>query len=394
MLVGLVCPKTASRQHQDLAAFLKWYFETYGHLAIEEWLPRDTQGFLHYLERLGRAATTINRNFASLRHFARWVHEQPGTPFVQGLPTRGIRELTVEESEAKKLSTREVNRLFKAAEMLVVTETRKNGRPIRNRAILALLYFTGLRASELCALTLEQYDGKHLEWVQRKGRNRTRALYISKECRTHLDAYLKAERPLDDPGGKKPWLFLVPNSDKPLSRMSVWRILLKLAQEATKHSKGEIKIHPHRLRHTFGAEVREKTGSDSETAVLLGHTSIKYVGRYARRTEKEREEVLDSLGQGSILSNEPKTESKPKTKKKKKALKPKQKQQIETLVYASEKELRQDSTAERYKREIAAFLNGRQRHPKGLSRLVRSDSRAHPRDKQKAQGAQNSPLCR
>jgi integrase len=49
------------------------------------------------------------------------------------------------------------------------------------------------------------------------------------------------------------------------------------------------------LRHTFGFLVRQKTGSDTETAALLGHSSLKYVGRYVRQTDLERESVLDEI---------------------------------------------------------------------------------------------------
>ncbi len=61
------------------------------------------------------------------------------------------------------------------------------------------------------------------------------------------------------------------------------------------HSKDDLTIHPHQLRHTFGYKVRKLTGSDTETAAFLGHSSLKYVGRYARSTKKEREKILDAL---------------------------------------------------------------------------------------------------
>jgi len=57
-------------------------------------------------------------------------------------------------------------------------------------------------------------------------------------------------------------------------------------------------LHPHRLRHIFGFEVRQRTKSDSETARLLGHQSDKYAGRYARSTQAEREQLLDTLEVG------------------------------------------------------------------------------------------------
>lgn len=302
---GVQSPHTTEAKRRDLGNFMQWYADVNGHLTIEEWLPRDTQGFLNSLERKGRAPTTINRAFAVLRRFTRWVHDQPDSPFRFGLPTKGIKELAVDEPEAKKLSRREINALFKASDMLVLTETRKNARPRRNRAILALLYYTGLRVSELCALKRDQYDGKHLHNIHRKGKARTKQFYVSVECRRQLDDYLEIERPKDDPENASEWL-LVPyqrngrnhRDDTPLTRQMVFHILNHLADEASKHKTDRIHIHPHRLRHTFGSEVREETGSDSETARLLGHADNKYVGIYTRKTDAERESVLERIGKG------------------------------------------------------------------------------------------------
>ncbi len=47
-------------------------------------------------------------------------------------------------------------------------------------------------------------------------------------------------------------------------------------------------LHPHQLRHTFGALYREASGSDTETAAALGHAGLQYVGRYVRKTDNER----------------------------------------------------------------------------------------------------------
>ena len=79
-----------------------------------------------------------------------------------------------------------------------------------------------------------------------------------------------------------------------MTRRQIHKILVRIANEATKHH-GAIHMHPHRLRHTFGFEIRERTKSDSETARALGHQSDKYAGRYARSTQAEREAVLDTL---------------------------------------------------------------------------------------------------
>lgn len=107
----------------------------------------------------------------------------------------------------------------------------------------------------------------------------------------------------DDPDGKAEPLLLSTDLTANggfLTRRSVAYVLDHLAQEANKHRDDERKIavHPHRLRHTFGAWYRDKTGSDTETAAALGHMSIKYVGIYATRSRAEREAVLDEMKVG------------------------------------------------------------------------------------------------
>jgi len=293
-VVGVQSNHTLAAKIRDLGGFIRWYLENNGHLLIEQWMPRDTQGYLHHLEELGRAPSTVNRVFASLRRFARWCNEQADSPFRFGLPTRGIKERTMDEPDAKKLDKRTMHQLFKAADSLVVTELRKNARPRRNKAMLALLYYTGLRVSELCQLRLEQYDGKYLQRLKRKG-NKYQNVYLNSSCRAAVDDYLDGEeRQRDDPDEDLEPLFLSTRRGR-LNRSQVNRVVDHIAQEVNKHRKGDekIRVHPHQLRHTFGAIYREKTGSDTETAAVLGHTGLKYVGRYVRKTQAEREQVLE-----------------------------------------------------------------------------------------------------
>ncbi len=229
-----------------------------------------------------------------MRHFAKWAYIQKENLFTADLPTRGIKQLHIEEPGAKSLSNREINRIFKAADRLVATDNRKNSRPRRNRAILALLYYTGLRVSELCNLDREQYTGKHLLNVRRKGISRTRKMYVSKDCRGYLDDYVSTEWKIDAQGEENAPLILSTKS-RSLTRVTIWKVLERLSREASKHTKDNIRIHPHQLRHTFGLEVRKRTGSDTETAALLGHSGLAYVGRYVRKTDEEREKILDDL---------------------------------------------------------------------------------------------------
>ena len=293
---GIQAENTLSAKLRDLTGFIRWFVSLNGHGEIRDWMPRDTMAYLLEVEKAGKRPATINRIFATLRHFARWVNEQPGAVFsTHGLPTRGVKELVIDEPDCKKLSRVEIHRLFRAADTLCVTEVRGSQRPKRTRAIFALLYSTGLRVSELIALKRSQYDGRYLRDVKRKGRGRTRGLYIVSETRRHLDEYIESERKQDDSKSCHAPLFIANAKGGEMRRQRIRQGLVKLGQEAGKYSGEVIIVHPHRLRHTFGAEYREKTGSDTETASALGHASLKYVGRYVRKTDAERELALEAV---------------------------------------------------------------------------------------------------
>ena len=293
---GVQADNTFDAKTRDLEGFVRWFVAVNGHTKLESWMPRDTQAFLNHLEAQGKAPATVNRVFATIRHFARWVQDLPGGRFaLHGLPTRGIKELTLDEPSCKKLSRVEIHRLFKAADELVLTETKATQRPRRNRALLSVLYHTGMRVSELIDLGRDQYDGRNFLNLKRKGKGRTKKLYIAADAREAIDEYLAKEWEQDwllQSVGK---LFLGHGGKTSVTRFNVASILERIAKQAAVRHGKIIDLHPHRLRHTFAAEFRDKTNSDSETARALGHASTQYVGRYVRMTDEEREKTIDGL---------------------------------------------------------------------------------------------------
>lgn len=106
----------------------------------------------------------------------------------------------ISDSARERVVVAEFDRGEKAADALCLSETRKNARPYRNRALLTLLYYTGLRVSELVELDRDQYDGKHLRQLKRKGR-KCQDVYLVAKYRAALDDYFQKERKHDDPDG-------------------------------------------------------------------------------------------------------------------------------------------------------------------------------------------------
>ena len=172
----------------------------------------------------------------------------------------------------------------------------------RNLALLGVLYYSGLRVSEVIDLTRAQYDGAALCDVARKGGRQARKLVLHPECARLIDDYLAHERGRDvadlnsttsDIGATDASrsLFVSARTGGRVDRVRIGRMLARLAERATStpgYTVGAFSVHAHRLRHTFGAAYRAASGSDTETAAALGHAGLQYVGRYVRQTDAER----------------------------------------------------------------------------------------------------------
>ena len=96
-VLGIQSPNTAIAKRRDLEAFFKWFYENNGNLDITDRLPRDTAGFLAHLESEAKAPATVNRALATLRRWARWAVETGQAPFAGTLPTKGIKERSIDE---------------------------------------------------------------------------------------------------------------------------------------------------------------------------------------------------------------------------------------------------------------------------------------------------------
>lgn len=111
---GLQSPNTFEAKRRDLTVFVGWFVALNGTSDMTQWLPRDIQAYLESLKAQGRAATTINRAFATLRHFARWSNDQPGDAFGEhGLPTRGVKMLVAGEPDCKKVDPKDMGAVLR-----------------------------------------------------------------------------------------------------------------------------------------------------------------------------------------------------------------------------------------------------------------------------------------
>jgi integrase/recombinase XerD len=184
----------------------------------------------------------------------------------------------------------EVTRLKAAAEQLLHLKSRRNQNPLRDRAIFLVLLHTGLRISELLALDLDQYRGKHFHNVRRKGKTVTRKTFLAQEAREALDRYVSHVR------GYRPGPLFCSQAGSRLGRQNVDAALKALASQANSRLPKNRRIHlsAHILRHTMLRKTAEKHGVQYAME-LSGHTSSRYIWRYVQPSQDQKEAALEDL---------------------------------------------------------------------------------------------------
>jgi len=166
---------------------------------------------------------------------------------------------------------------------------------LRDKAILELLFSTGLRVSELCALDRDSIDlDKGMFSVRGKG-SKIRVVFISDSARDVLKEYLKERKDID------PALFVrdskSPNKEEKLqlTPRSVQRIIKKYAVKAGISKK----VTPHWLRHSFATDLLRNGADLRSVQMMLGHANISTTQIYTHFTDKQLEDIHKKFHSGN-----------------------------------------------------------------------------------------------
>lgn len=219
--------------------------------------------YLEVLAGLGLTANSITRNISSIRSFHEFA-------VVENLAAANPAELVDLPKKADKLPE-----ILDPDEITAIMEApdRENNAGIRDAAILELLYATGMRVTELADL---QADWLYFEigFIRVIGKgSKERLVPVGEMARQALDYYIKKTRPLflqpSRTGKSKNKLFLNQRGG-PLSRVSIWNIVKRYAEEAgiTKN------VYPHIFRHSFATHLLEGGADLRAVQEMLGHVSI------------------------------------------------------------------------------------------------------------------------
>lgn len=221
----------------------------------------DVLSFLASLQANNYATSSIARALIALKVFFRFLkrEELHAQDIGQLLDTPKLWQMLPDV-----LSSAEVEALL--AEPDVATN-----RGIRDKAILELLYATGIRVSELCNLAIYDVDDDQVR-VFGKG-SKERIVPISARAVNAIDVYLSRVRHLANIEEKKLFLSL---KGKPIDRTSIWKLIKVYAKQAniTKN------IFPHTMRHSFASHLLDGGADLRIIQEMLGHAQISSTDRY------------------------------------------------------------------------------------------------------------------
>jgi len=212
--------------------------------------------------------------------------------FLKYLSKRGINTLAADRVELGRARTREIDFLEKdEVERLLTSPKGTSLQALRDKAILELLYSTGLRVSELISLNRNSINLKRDDGFSVRGKgDKVRVVFLSESAREILTQYL-AKRPDIDEA-----LFIrIPKSEKSLSRSADLRLTPRSVQRMLKKyaaAAGITKdVHPHTLRHSFATNLLRNGADVRSVQALLGHSSITTTQVYTHVTDRQLKEI-------------------------------------------------------------------------------------------------------
>ena len=225
----------------------------------------------------GVSKRSCKRRLCALKHFYKFLLNEG---YIKDDPFLFV--------DSPKTEKRYPRVLYKEQVMEILKENRKrtDNLALRDQAILSLLYYAGLRASELCNLTMQNVSLRQRIIRVEKGKgNKDRMVPISEECRKDIETYIKNSRgvllaqvPMDL---QKP-NFILNNKGNPLTVRGLEYILDTIENKTGTF----VDLHPHILRHSFATHLLENGADLRVIQELLGHESINATQVYTHVTEE------------------------------------------------------------------------------------------------------------
>lgn len=235
-------------------------------------------GYLGELKNNGTAASSISRTIASIRSFFNFLMQEE---LITDNPAIDLESPRIEKRLPRVLTTKEVD-------LLLDQPNPGNHNGLRDKAMLELLYASGIRVSELVSLDITDFEAK-AGYLRCQGKGmKERIVPIGSVAVNCVKEYLNNSRAkLTRKNGEK--ALFVNHHGCRLTRQGFWKILKKYARISSIN--GE--ITPHTLRHSFATHLLENGADLRSVQEMLGHSDISTTQIYTQITRRKIKEVYD-----------------------------------------------------------------------------------------------------
>ena len=261
---------TISSYMRDIRQFAEWLG-----IEVADATQLNISAYLQYLEQDGRSAATVSRTLASLKNFYAYL---VSSGFCEKTPVTDIRIDRGEKKLPQILTGREI-------ELLLAQPLCVDAKGFRDKAMLEVMYATGIRVTELIDLDI---DDVNLEMgvIKCTASKKTRMIPLYPAALRALTIYIRDIRESMLAASNETALFVNVNGSR-MSRQGFWKILKRY--QAAAHIDKE--ITPHTLRHSFAVHLLENGADLNSLQELMGHCDISSTQMYTQLINQKLNKV-------------------------------------------------------------------------------------------------------
>ncbi len=267
---------TIASYMRDIRQFAEW-LSANGVANVVDASQLNISQYLSHLEDDGRSAATVSRNLASLKNFYSYV---VSTGFLEKTPVVDIHVERGEKKLPQILTGREI-------ELLLAQPVCVDAKGYRDKAMLEVMYATGIRVTELIDLDLDDVN-LELGIIKCSSARKSRAIPLYPGALKALATYVKDIRSSMLATPDESALFVNVNGQR-MSRQGFWKILKHY--QATANIEKE--ITPHTLRHSFAVHLLENGADLGSLQELMGHSDISSTQLYTHMVNQKLRSVYE-----------------------------------------------------------------------------------------------------
>lgn len=275
--VKMASGNTVSSYMRDIRQYAQWLQES-EELEVLSASQFHINAYLKHMQAEGKSGATVSRTLASLKNFYAYA---VSTGFLESSPV--TEEIHVDRGEKKLpqiLTGKEV-------ELLLSQPSTVDSKGIRDKAMLEVMYATGIRVTELIDLNVEDVN-LDLGILKCTSAKKTRAIPLYPAALRALSVYLREVRSLMIADPQEKALFVNVGGSR-MSRQGFWKIL-KFYQAKANIEKD---ITPHTLRHSFAVHLLENGADLGSLQELMGHSDISSTQMYTHMINQKLKSVYE-----------------------------------------------------------------------------------------------------